>query len=47
MPMTSPFYAFATQGMMARAIADSAPAVVSEGTGWLTDERREALYSLR
>ena len=47
MSTTSAFYSFATQDMMARAIADSAPAVVSEGTGWAAEERKASLHGLR
>ena len=35
------------KGGKTRAIADAAPAIVSEGTGWLTEERKAALYSLK
>ena len=47
MSTTSSFYAFATQDMMEKAVAAASPDVASKYTGWLTESRKEALYSLK
>lgn len=44
---TSAFYAFATVDMMQKAIENSCSVILKKQSGWLTNEKKEALCSLR